>query len=98
MEEAGAAVLSYALAAIADEGVGVGELAAALAALCDVLAISSADLIQAIPSAVLSRRLPALLAAAAAAGGEPDGDLPLLAARTMAEACEGAPQWAPRFS
>ncbi|KAL6864715.1 hypothetical protein ACP4OV_015866 [Aristida adscensionis] len=103
-EEAGAAVLSYALAAIADEGAGAGELAAALAALCDVLAVAGPELIQAIPSAVLAARLPALVAAPAegvaggVGGGEEESDVPLLAARAIAEACEGAPQWAPRFA
>jgi E3 ubiquitin-protein ligase TRIP12 len=84
------AVLSYAVAAIADEAAGAGELAAALSALCDELAVAGEGLVLALPSAALSRRLPAL----AAAGG---GDVPLLAARAIAEACEAAPQWAARF-
>jgi len=95
-EEAGVAVLAYALAAIADEGAGAGETAAALAALCDVLALSGPDLILALPSAPLAKRLPRLVAASAS--GDGDGDVPLLAARAMAEACEGAPQWAERFA
>ncbi|CAN6336164.1 unnamed protein product [Urochloa humidicola] len=93
-EEAGEAVLAYALAAIANEGAGAGETAAALAALCDVLALSGPDLVAGIPPAPLARRLPKL----AAAGAADDGDVPLLAARAMAEACEAAPQWANRFA
>uniref|UniRef100_K3ZBY2 HECT-type E3 ubiquitin transferase n=1 Tax=Setaria italica TaxID=4555 RepID=K3ZBY2_SETIT len=94
-EEAREAVLVYALAAIANEGAEAGETAAALAALCDVLALSGPDLIHGIPSAPLAKRLPKL--AAASAGGD-DGDVPLLATRAMAEACEGAPVWAARFA
>ncbi|WVZ96003.1 hypothetical protein U9M48_041696 [Paspalum notatum var. saurae] len=99
-EEAGQAVLAYALAALGDAGAGPGEAAAALAALCDVLALAGPDLVLAIPAAPLAARLPALLAgsAAAAGGGGGDGDVPMLAARAMAEACEAAPDWAPRFA
>ncbi|WVZ96018.1 hypothetical protein U9M48_041707, partial [Paspalum notatum var. saurae] len=89
-EEAGQAVLAYALAALGDAGAGPGEAAAALAALCDVLALAGPDLVLAIPAAPLAARLPALLAG--------DGDVPMLAARAMAEACEAAPDWAPRFA
>ena len=89
------AVLQYALAAIADESAGAGEAAAALAALCDVLAVSGPDFILAIPHAGLAARLPALLAGSGSDGG---GDVPLLAARAIAEACEAAPQWASRFA
>ncbi|GJM94442.1 hypothetical protein PR202_ga11084 [Eleusine coracana subsp. coracana] len=94
--DAGAAVLSYAVAAIADEAAGPGELAAALAALCDVLAVASEALILALPSpAALAKRLPALVVA----GGEAGGDVPLLAARAIAEAVEGAPpHWAARLA
>ncbi|KAK3140867.1 hypothetical protein QOZ80_5AG0406890 [Eleusine coracana subsp. coracana] len=96
--DAGAAVLSYAVAAIADEAAGPGELAAALAALCDVLAVASEALILALPSpAALAKRLPALVVAGG--GGEADGDVPLLAARAIAEAVEGAPpHWAARLA
>lgn len=90
--DAGDAVLQYALAAIADESAGAGEAAAALAALCDVLAVSGPDFILAIPHAGLAARLPALLAAGS------DDDVPLLAARAIAEAVEAAPQWAARFA
>lgn len=95
MEEADAAVLTYAVAAIADEAAGAGELAAALAALCDLLAVSPEEFIIALPSAPeLAKRLPALVA-----GGAADGDVPLLAARAIAEAVEGAPpQWARSFA
>ncbi|OEL17672.1 E3 ubiquitin-protein ligase UPL4 [Dichanthelium oligosanthes] len=96
-QETGEAVLAYALAAIANKGAGPGEAAAALAALCDVLSLSGPDLIVAIPSARLASHLPRLLAASAAGAGD-DGDVPLLAARAMAEACEGAPEWAARFA
>ncbi|TVU18117.1 hypothetical protein EJB05_34191 [Eragrostis curvula] len=92
--EATAAVLSYAVPVIADEAAGAGETAAALAALCDVLTVSGADLIVSLPIAVLAKRLPKLVAAA----GGGDGDVPLLAARAIAEACEGAPQLAPIFT
>ncbi|CAL5097213.1 unnamed protein product [Urochloa decumbens] len=96
-EEAGEAVLAYALGAIANEGAGAGETAAALAALCDVLALSGPDLVAALPPAPLARRLPKLVASPAA-GAADDGDVPLLAASAMAEACEAAPQWGARFA
>nr|CAB3460044.1 unnamed protein product [Digitaria exilis] len=96
-EEAGDAVMAYALAAIADEGAGPGETAAALSALCDMLSLSGPEFIAAIPASPLAERLPRL-AAAPAAGAADDGDVPLLAVRAMAEACEGAPLWAVRFA
>jgi hypothetical protein len=76
--------LQYVPAAIADESAGVGEAAARLAALCDVLAMSGPDFILAIPHASISARLPALLAGS----GSDGGDVPLLAACAIAEACE----------
>ncbi|CAN6358366.1 unnamed protein product [Urochloa humidicola] len=96
-EEAGEAVLAYALAAIANEGASAGETAAALAALCDVLSLSGPELVAAIRPAPLAKRLPKL-AAAPAAGAADDGDVPLLAVRAMAEACEAAPLWGARFA
>jgi E3 ubiquitin-protein ligase TRIP12 len=92
------AVLQYALPAIADESAGAGEAAAALAALCDVLAVSGPDFILDIPHAGLAARLPALLAGGSGCGGGGGGDVPLLAARAIAEACEAAPEWASRFA
>ncbi|KAF8666891.1 hypothetical protein HU200_053415 [Digitaria exilis] len=89
--------MAYALAAIADEGAGPGETAAALSALCDMLSLSGPEFIAAIPASPLAERLPRL-AAAPAAGAADDGDVPLLAVRAMAEACEGAPLWAVRFA
>jgi hypothetical protein len=77
---------AYAVAAIADEAAGAGQLAAALSALCDELAVSGEGLVLALPSAALSRRLPALVAA----GGHDQGDVPLLAVRAIAEASEAA--------
>jgi E3 ubiquitin-protein ligase TRIP12 len=98
-EEAGEAVLAYALAAIANEAAEAGETAAALSVLCDVLALSGPDLIHGIPAKPLANRLPKLAAASASAAEAPvDGDVPLLAARAMAEACEGSPVWAGRFA
>jgi hypothetical protein len=78
------AELQYALAAIADESAGAGEAAAGLATLCDVLTVSGPDFILAIPHAGIAARLPALLAGSSSDGG----DVPLLGARAIAEACE----------
>lgn len=83
--------MSYALAALVDERAGAGEHAAAIAALCDVLALAGPNLFQTFPIQDFARRLPALVAAA-------EGDVPLLAARAIAEACEGMPQWAALFA
>uniref|UniRef100_A0A0D9WC73 HECT-type E3 ubiquitin transferase n=1 Tax=Leersia perrieri TaxID=77586 RepID=A0A0D9WC73_9ORYZ len=99
MESSEEAVMQYVVAELknweAEEeknggGEGGSRVAAALAALCDVLAMAEGDLFGVFSIGELVARLPRLVA-----GGE--GDVPLFAARAIAEACEGVPQWAPSF-
>ncbi|XP_020395487.1 E3 ubiquitin-protein ligase UPL4 [Zea mays] len=92
---ASGAMLQYAMATIADEAADAGDAAAALAALCEVLAVSGSASILATPHAGLATRLPALLAGGSGSQGD---DVPLLAARAIAEACDTAAQWASHFA
>lgn len=85
------AVIEYVVAELRDEAAGAGAHVAALAALCDVLAVAADHLFDALPIAEFIARLPRLLASG-------EGDVPLFAARAIAEACEGVPPWATSFA
>uniref|UniRef100_A0A0E0H8V4 HECT-type E3 ubiquitin transferase n=1 Tax=Oryza nivara TaxID=4536 RepID=A0A0E0H8V4_ORYNI len=85
------AVIEYVVAELRDEAAGAGAHVAALAALCDVLAVAADHLFDALPIAEFVARLPRLLASG-------EGDVPLFAARAIAEACEGVPPWATSFA
>ncbi|KAI4966376.1 hypothetical protein ZWY2020_041109 [Hordeum vulgare] len=86
-----AEVLRYVQAALADEAGCADAHAAALATLCDALAFTHPDvLLAAVDVAYFAARLPAFLA-----GGQ--NDLPVFAARAIAEAVDILPQWAAVF-
>ncbi|XP_044947062.1 E3 ubiquitin-protein ligase UPL4-like [Hordeum vulgare subsp. vulgare] len=86
-----AEVLRYVQAALADEAGCADAHAAALATLCDALAFTHPDvLLAAVDVAYFAARLPAFLAAG-------QNDLPVFAARAIAEAVDILPQWAAVF-
>ncbi|XP_044364636.1 E3 ubiquitin-protein ligase UPL4 [Triticum aestivum] len=91
-----AEILLYVQAALTDEAACADEHAAALATLCDTLALTDPDvLLGAVNIRYFAARLPGFLAAPA---GVDQGDLPVFAARAIAEAVDILPQWAPTFA
>ncbi|CAM0958006.1 unnamed protein product [Alopecurus aequalis] len=85
-------LMPYVVAALADEAGGADAHVSALETLCEMLTwIDSDTLLARTNIEYLATRLPALVAA------DQQGDVPVLAARAIAEAVEILPQWATNF-
>ncbi|KAL5203531.1 hypothetical protein ABZP36_014483 [Zizania latifolia] len=84
-------MVNYVMAALAEEDGDAAEQVAALATLCDVLAVAEDGLSSVFPVSELVAHLPRLVATG-------EGDVPVFAARAIAEACEGVPPWAKNFA
>ncbi|KAG8067005.1 hypothetical protein GUJ93_ZPchr0005g15678 [Zizania palustris] len=84
-------MVNYVMAALTEENTDAAEQVAALATLCDVLAVSEDGLSGVFPISEFVAHLPRLVATG-------EGDVPIFAARAIAEACEGVPLWAKNFT
>ena len=87
-----AELLPYVMDALADEARGASEHVGALENLCEIFTYTHSDTLLAVVNVdYLAKRLPALVSA------DQKGDVPVQAARAIAEAVEILPQWAVIF-